>query len=422
MAPMSTTADARDHLDPWGFGRCGTDDRTAEVEYLDPLDEFVDDEPALPTLVPLPGAASPLARSAQLGAGPASAMPGATAGPAALAGAARAAAAVRLPFSPDRIGVIALFAAVIVAQAFYIGFSLTGEAAPRAGVGDLVLSSHPSGVQVKVDGRLHGTTPLVLPLDAGSHALELVGPDGTPTAIDVAIAAGQRLTRHVALTATPAAARVGTLKIDTAGAPARVLVDDALVGPAPAVRGDLAAGTHRVTVEFARGGRLTRTVSVAGGETVALMIGAPAAATPVAPAMGALSVTAPFEVQVFAGDRLVGASSSPRLALTTGTHTLTLVNAALGFSQTVSATIGAGKTVAIAAEVPVVPVQLNALPWAEVTVDGRALGETPLANVPLALGTHRVVFRHPDLGDRVESFTVRAGAPMRLAADLRRTR
>lgn len=424
MAPMSTTADARDHLDPWGFGRCGTDDRTATVEYLDPLDEFVDDAD-LPTLVSLPGAASPLAQSARLGAPtlptPGAAMPFAM--PAALAGASRAAAAIRLPFSRDRIGVLALFAAVIVAQAFYIGFSLTGEAAPRVGVGDLVLSSHPSGVQVKVDGRLHGTTPLVLPLDAGTHALELVGPDGTPAALDVAIVAGQRVTRHVALAAAPASTRVGTLKVDTAGTAARVLVDDALVGAAPASRADLLPGTHTVTVEFARGGRLTRTVTVAPGETVALVVPAPAqAAVPAAPAMGALHVDAPFEVQVFEGDRLVGASTSPRLALATGTHTLTLVNTDLGFSQTTRTTIAAGKTLSLVADVPAVPVQLNALPWAEVLVDGRALGETPLANVPLALGTHRVVFRHPDLGDRVETLTVRAGAPVRLAADLRRTR
>lgn len=423
MAPMSTTADARDHLDPWGFGRCGTDDRTAVVEYLDPLDEFVDDDD-LPTLVPLPGTASPLARSAQLGDASSPLTAATAAVPAALVGASRAAAAIRLPFSRDRIGVLALFVAVILAQAFYIGFSLTGEAAPRVGVGDLVLSSHPSGVQVRVDGRLYGTTPMLLPLDAGAHALELVGPGGAPTALEVVVSAGQRVTRHVELATLPAAAaRPGTLKVDTAGHAARVLVDDALVGAAPAMRDDLAPGTHAVTVEFAGGGRLTRTVAVAAGETVALMLGAPAAAsTPAVPAMGALHVEAPFDVQVFEGDRLVGASTSPRLALATGTHTLTLVNTALGFSQTTRATIAAGKIAVVAAEAPAVPVQLNALPWAEVTVDGRALGETPLANVPLALGTHRVVFHHPDLGDHVESLTVRAGGPVRLSADLRRAR
>lgn len=423
MAPMSTTADAHDHLDPWGFGRCGSDDRTASVEHLDPLDEFVDED-ELPTPVPLQSVASPLAQKAQLGATASPLMAATAAVPAALAGASRAAAAIRLPFSRDRIGVLALFVAVILAQAFYIGFSLTGEAAPRVGVGDLVLSSHPSGVQVKVDGRLHGTTPLVLPLDAGTHALELAGPDGAATAVDVAVTAGQRVTRHVELMAAPATtARVGTLKVDTAGAAARVLVDDALVGSAPAMREELAPGTHTVTVEFAGGSRLTRTVAVTAGETVALVVGAPAAsAMPPAVAMGALHVEAPFEVQVFEDDRLVGASTSPRLALSTGAHTLTLVNTALGFSQTTRASIAAGRVAVVAADAPAVPVQLNALPWAEVTVDGRVLGETPLANVPLTLGTHRVVFHHPDLGDHVETLTVRAGAPVRLAADLRRTR
>ena len=60
--------------------------------------------------------------------------------------------------------------AVIVAQAFYIGFSLTGEASARPDVGEAVVSSHPTGAQVRVDGRLQGTTPLVMPLDEAQPA------------------------------------------------------------------------------------------------------------------------------------------------------------------------------------------------------------------------------------------------------------
>lgn len=429
MASVSTLAPARDGHDPWGFGLTTADDVVC-IDRLQPLDEVADaadiaaafpgTRPWCAALVSTPVSvsafdAAPLTdAAAAVAAGPASAGPAS----------ARPASVFRLPFSRDRIGVLALFVAVILAQAFYIGFSLTGEAAPRAGVGDLVLSSHPSGVLVRVDGRLHGTTPLVLPLDAGVHALELVAPDGAATAVHVAVTAGQRVTRHVELTPAPATtAPVGTLKVDTAGVAARVLVDGALVGAAPATSDRLTPGTHTVAVEFAGGARLTRTVGVAAGETVALVVGAPAApSTPAAPAMGALHVEAPFDVRVFEGERLVGTSTSPRLALATGAHTLTLVNEALGFSQTTRATITAGKTLVLAADTPTVPVQLNALPWAEVTVDGRALGETPLANVPLTLGPHRVVFHHPDLGDHVASLTVRAGAPVRLAADLRRTR
>lgn len=418
MAPLSTTADARDHLDPWGFGRCGTDDLTGAVEYLDPLDEFVDDDEDLPTLVTLPVAAPFAGRLPAAGV----IMPAAPPPPAKPAS--RALATLRLPVSSERVGVLALFGAVIVAQAFYIGFSLTGEAAGRQGVGEVLVSSHPSGAQVKVDGRLHGTTPLVLALDAGSHALDVLGANGTAAPVFVDVEPGVRLTRHVVLPAAAApVARTGSLRVDTGAAAARVLIDDALAGPAPYRRDDVLAGDHTVTVQFARGGAVTRRVTVPAGENVALMVEPPAAA-PVAagPVSGWLAFDAPFEVQVFEDGTLVGTSASERVLMPAGTHTLELVNTGLGYRARVKATVAAGKTSTVPVDTPRAAVHLNATPWAEVQVDGRALGETPLANVLLPIGPHTITFTHPELGERVEAITVRAGGPNRVAADLRKER
>jgi type II secretory pathway predicted ATPase ExeA len=39
---------------------------------------------------------------------------------------------------------------------------------------------------------------------------------------------------------------------------------------------------------------------------------------------------------------------------------------------------------------------VNAIPWAEIEVDGRRVGQTPLGDLPLAPGTHRVTARLPD--------------------------
>jgi hypothetical protein len=38
-------------------------------------------------------------------------------------------------------------------------------------------------------------------------------------------------------------------------------------------------------------------------------------------------------------------------------------------------------------------ISINAVPWAEVLIDGTAAGETPLANLSLPIGTHEIVFR-----------------------------
>jgi hypothetical protein len=43
-----------------------------------------------------------------------------------------------------------------------------------------------------------------------------------------------------------------------------------------------------------------------------------------------------------------------------------------------------------------IEVSVNAMPWAIIEVDGRALGETPLGGVSLSRGAHRFVARFPD--------------------------
>jgi hypothetical protein len=51
---------------------------------------------------------------------------------------------------------------------------------------------------------------------------------------------------------------------------------------------------------------------------------------------------------------------------------------------------------------------INASPWAEVWVDDEYAGETPLGNVQVNEGTHRIRFRHPTLGERTITTTVEA--------------
>ena len=51
---------------------------------------------------------------------------------------------------------------------------------------------------------------------------------------------------------------------------------------------------------------------------------------------------------------------------------------------------------------------IEASPWAEVSIDGEKLGETP-REVQLAAGMHLVRAVHPQLGVREARVTVRAG-------------
>jgi serine/threonine-protein kinase len=64
--------------------------------------------------------------------------------------------------------------------------------------------------------------------------------------------------------------------------------------------------------------------------------------------------------------------------------------------------------------------QLNAVPWADVTIDGTAVGETPLGNVPVSIGPHTLVFRHPQLGEQTRTVVVTTQSPPRISVDLRK--
>jgi PEGA domain len=368
----TTTIEFAEQPDPWGFGPTAAD-RSVRVEWCEPIDEPVDDVDIATADMPA------RAPSAAIVAQTAAAVPGPVSAPATTrmtAAAAGDGAVLRVPFHPDRVGVMALFGAVIVAQAFYIGFSLTGEASAR-----------PAGVVPR-----------------------------PPTVAAAPVA-------HVERPAAPAAPHLvaGVLKIDTGSAVARVFIDGVPAGETPLTKADVLAGDHTVRVAFITGAVIERRVTVPRGETVALLLDAPVrSVAPATPAAGWVRVHSTFEVQVFDAGQLVGSSATERIMLTPGAHDLELVNAGLGYRATVKTIVVAGKLVPLAIDTPRVPVAINAQPWAEVVVDGRVHGDTPLANLMLPIGVHEIVLRHPDLGERTETVTVRAIGANRVSADLRR--
>ena len=63
-------------------------------------------------------------------------------------------------------------------------------------------------------------------------------------------------------------------------------------------------------------------------------------------------------------------------------------------------------------------VNLNATPWAEVFVDGQRIGETPLANVPVTIGTREFVFKHPDYGEKRATVQVTLGETVLVNVDM----
>jgi hypothetical protein len=113
---------------------------------------------------------------------------------------------------------------------------------------------------------------------------------------------------------------------------------------------------------------------------------------------GGLRVSSPIQLYVFEGDRVLGSTADGPIVTTAGTHQLDLVNTSLGYRTHQTVTIKAGVIAPLTIPAPIGRLNINAQPWAQVLIDDSPVGETPLANVAVALGQHRITFRHPQWG------------------------
>jgi hypothetical protein len=150
------------------------------------------------------------------------------------------------------------------------------------------------------------------------------------------------------------------------------------------------------------------TTAAAGAAPVAgaSSLAAPAPATPAGPRFGGITVASPLQLQVFEDGKLLGVSGSS-IAVGEGSRNLEFVNEQLGFRYRQAVTIRGGQMTNVNIAVPNGRVSINAAPWAEVEINGKAAGETPLANLSLPIGTHEIVFRHPQLGTRKQTVVVK---------------
>jgi hypothetical protein len=301
-----------------------------------------------------------------------------------------------------------------IGEGVYIGARLLRSPAARATTGSVQIVSEPAGAVVLVNGVDSGKTPVTLELKPGSHTLELAA-GSRRRSIPISVAAGVRLTQVVEL---PAETLVtGELRVTTEPPGLRVLVDGAERGTSPLLVAGLGPGTHAVRVE-GPGRSATQVVEVEAGRTSSLVLPLPGPGS--APAPGWLSIPSQVELSVFENGELLGSSRSPRMMIPAGRHELELVNEELGIRLSEEVQVPVGRTATLEVDLPRGRVDVNALPWAEVLIDGNPVGETPLANVPVLVGRHVVTLRHPELGERQVECVVSVGKPARVGVDLRR--
>jgi serine/threonine-protein kinase len=236
--------------------------------------------------------------------------------------------------------------------------------------------------------------------------------DGAARSFSMNVDAGTTVSHYIELATSPAAPAVGTLEVASDPPGAQVSVDGAPKGRTPLTIGNLEPGEHLIAISNGSE-TINRRVAVTAGNraTVFAALGAADAAA------GWVTFKTPIELQIFEAKRLVGTTAADRVMLPAGRHDLELVNTELEFRKPLTVQVGAGTTVTSAVELPNGSLSLNALPWAEVTIDGRSLGTTPLGNLAVPIGTYEVVWRHPQLGERRRTIKVPATTPVRVGMD-----
>jgi PEGA domain len=284
--------------------------------------------------------------------------------------------------------------------------------------GSLTVQTTPAGMDVLIGGVSAGKTPLTLSLPPGTHRVQ-VGTGSQRRDIEINMVSGATIQHNLEIAPavpTVATAVAGSLHVQTDIPAMAVAIDGVERGTSPLTIADLAPGEHQVVV---RGDQRTtrRTVSIKPGETVSLVI---SPIGPTVPAPGWLALSSPVVMHLREGGQLIGTTESEKLMLTSGDHEIEISNDTLGYKTSRKITVAGGKITSAAVELPAGLLSINAQPWAEVWVDGERVGETPIANLAARLGSHEVVFRHPQLGERRETVLVTLRQPARLGVDMRR--
>ncbi len=247
------------------------------------------------------------------------------------------------------------------------------SAAPK--VGTAMLESLPSGSQVLVDGQVMGLTPLTATLPAGTHRVDFKY-RGKARTIDIVVTQGGKTSELIDWSAKT----VGRLQVNTEPSGAHVLVDNVSRGVTPLTLDDVPLGVHTVVLESS-GGSIKRSVTIRSDE--------PASMTEtIYP--GWLKVFAPFDITISEGSKVLRLDDREQVMLPAGPHDVRFENRAFAYQETRHIEIQPGITTPLSLVAPHSTLTLTTSAPAEVLIDGVSVGQTPLTDYSIQLGTRDV--------------------------------
>jgi hypothetical protein len=124
---------------------------------------------------------------------------------------------------------------------------------------------------------------------------------------------------------------------------------------------------------------------------------------------GWLAVFAPVRLDIMEDGRAIGSTEGGRIPAHAGDHALELVGPSIGFRETRRLEVKPGEVTAVTVRLPAVTLEVVAPADAEILIDGQPVGKAPLDPFPVAVGTREIVMRHPTLGERRQVIGVSYG-------------
>jgi hypothetical protein len=276
-----------------------------------------------------------------------------------------------------RFGSIAAGIALVVGVAWaalpYVSSLSKMVATPASGTA--VFESVPPS-EVSVDGVSVGTAPLTAELPSGHHVVEFRR-RGVVRTIEIDVVGGRSTIARLDWDAV----QMGTLTATSDPPGARVLVDGKDRGVTPLTLDDVPVGSHTVLLQSDQGS-VRRTVMVTADNVVAVNEQIFA---------GWFKLFAPFAIQISEGARPIRLDDQGQTMLPAGPHELTFENSALGYRETKRVEVQPGETTSLSLVVPPSALTVLSNVAAIVAIDGAQVGETPLTNHPIALGTRDII-------------------------------
>lgn len=271
--------------------------------------------------------------------------------------------------------------------------------APKTGTA--VLESLPDASEVLVDGAAAGKTPLTIELAAGRHVVEFRRRNASRK-VEIEVSGGKATNGRVDWNAVP----LGRLMARSEPPGASVIVDGRERGTTPLTLEDISVGSHVVVLRSEQGS-VRRTVQVSVEEAALV-------SESIYP--GWVKLFVPFPVEISEGSRVYRLDDQSQIMLAPGAHELRFQSRTLGYSESRRVEVFPGQATPVSLVPAPSTLTVTASLPATVLVDGERVGETPLADQPIALGTRDILVRSATGAERRYTRQVTV-APVRIEVD-----